>query len=55
MSLFASERGRARPLGLISIFLPWLCLMRGGLKPFVGQPLNLGRLSLMSNETTTAL
>ena len=25
-SRFASERGRARPLGLILVFLPWLYL-----------------------------
>ena len=51
-SLSASERGRARPLGLISFFLPWLCLTRGGLEPFVGQPSNLGLLRLILNEAT---
>ena len=50
MSLSASERGRVRPLGLISVFLPWLCLARGGLEPFAGQPSNLGPLPLISNE-----
>ena len=54
MSLSASERGRARPLGLISVFLRWLYLTRGGLEPFVGQPSNLGRLPLISNEVGAA-
>ena len=40
--------------GLICIFLPWLCLTWGGLEPFVGWPLNLGRSLLMSNEATAA-
>jgi len=25
MSLFASERGQAGPLGLVSVISPWLC------------------------------
>ena len=50
MSMSAYERGQARPLGLISIFLPWLCLTRGSLEPFAGQPSNLGLLPLISNE-----
>ena len=54
MSLSASEWGRVRPLGLISVFLPWLYLMCGGLEPFMGRPSNLGRSPLISNETTTA-
>ena len=33
--------------GLICIFLPWLYLTWGGLKPFVGWPSNLGRSLLM--------
>ena len=45
MSLSASERGRAGPLGLISVISPWLYLMRGDLEPFAGQPSNLGQLS----------
>ena len=45
MSLSTSERGQARPLGLILVFLPWLYLMQGGLKPFVGWPSNLGQLN----------
>ena len=45
MSLSASERGQAGPLGLVSVISPWLCLARGGLKPFVGRPSNLGHLS----------
>ena len=40
--------------GHISVFLSWLCLTWGGLKPFVGRPLNPGRTLLMSNEATTA-
>ena len=52
MSLSTSERGQARLLGLISVFLPWLYLTRGGLEPFVGQPLNLGLLPPISNEVT---
>ena len=42
MTLSTSEWIRQGPLGLIYAFLPWLCLMRGSLEPFVGQPLNLG-------------
>ena len=38
MSLSASERGWVGPLGLVLVISPWLCLVRGGLKPFVGQP-----------------
>ena len=54
MSLSASERGRARPLGLIMVFLPSLYLMRGGHEPFVGRPSNLGLVPLISNEATAA-
>ena len=54
MSLLASERGRARPLGLIYVFLPWLYLMRGSLEPLAGRPSNLGRSLLISNEMTIA-
>ena len=50
--LSASERGRAGPLGLVSVISPWLCLTRGGLEPFAGRPLNLGLLRLISNEAT---
>ena len=42
--LSASERGRAGPLGLVSVISPWLCLTRGGLEPFAGRPSNLGQL-----------
>jgi len=49
-SLSASERGRAGPLGLVSVISPWLCLARGGLEPFVGRPSNLGLSPLISNE-----
>ena len=49
-SLFVSERGRARPLGLVSVISPWLCSIRGGLEPFAGRPLNLGLLPPISNE-----
>ena len=42
MSLSASERGRAGPLGLVSVISPWLYSARGGLEPFVGWPSNLG-------------
>ena len=52
MSLFVSERGRARPLGLVSVISPWLCLVRGGLEPFMGRPSNLGLLSPISSEAT---
>ena len=52
MSLSASERGRAGPLGLISVISPWLCLTRRGLEPFAGQPSKLGLLRLISNEAT---
>ena len=41
-------------MGLIYVFLPWLCLMWGSLEPFVGQPSNPGRSLLMLSETTTA-
>ena len=54
MSLSTFERGWARPLGLLSVFQPWLYLTRGGLEPFVGRPSNLGRSLLMSNEATAA-
>ena len=50
MSLFVFERGRARPLGLVSVIFPWLCSVRGGLEPFAGRPSNLGLLSPISNE-----
>ena len=52
MSLFVSERGRARPLGLVSVISPWLYSLRGGLEPFAGRPSNLGLLSPISNEVT---
>jgi len=52
MSLFISERGRARPLGLVSVISPWLCSVRGGLEPFTGRPSNFGLLSPISNEVT---
>ena len=45
--LSASERGRAGPLGLVSVISPWLCLTRGGLEPFAGRPTNLGRSLLV--------
>ena len=54
MFLFASEQGRARPLGLILVFLPWLCLTRGGLEPFVVWPSNPDQASLILNEAATA-
>ena len=54
MSLSASERGQVRLLGLISVCLPWLCLMQGGLEPFAGRPSNLGQSSLISNEAGSA-
>ena len=54
MSLSASERGQARPLGLITVSLPWLYLTQGSLEPFVGRPSNLGQLPLISNEANTA-
>ena len=54
MSLSPSERGRAGPLGLVLVISPWLCLTRGGLEPFVGRPLNLGLVPLISNEATAA-
>ena len=41
-------------MGLIYVFLPWLYLTWGGLKPFAGRPLNPGRSLLMSNEATAA-
>ena len=41
-------------MGLICIFLPWLCLMWGSLEPFVGQPSNPSQSLLMSNEATVA-
>ena len=41
-------------MGLIYVFLPWLCLTRGGLEPFVGHPSNPGRLLLLLNEATAA-
>ena len=41
-------------MGLICVFLPWLCLTGGGLKPFVGRPSNPGRSLLMLNEATAA-
>ena len=49
-SLNASERGRAGPLGLVSVISPWLCLARGVLEPFAGRPSNLGLLPPLSNE-----
>ena len=52
MSQSAFERGREGPLGLISVVSPWLCLTRGGLEPFAGQPSNLGLLQLILNEAT---
>ena len=52
MSQSASERSWVGPLGLVSVISPWLCLTRGGLEPFVGRPLNLGLLWLISNEAT---
>ena len=54
MTLSALEQTRRGPLGLIYIFLPWLCLTRGGLEPFAGHPLNPDRSLLMLNEATTA-
>ena len=44
MSLFVSEPGRARPLGLVSVISPWLCSMQGDHEPFAGRPPNLGHL-----------
>jgi len=52
MSQSTFERGRAGPLGLVSVVSPWLCLTRGGLEPFAGQPSNLGLLRLILNEAT---
>ena len=52
MSLSASERGRAGPLGLVSIISLWLCLAQGSLEPFVGRPSNLGLSPPISNEAT---
>ena len=54
MTLPASEWIRQGPLGLIYAFLPWLCLTRGGLEPFMGWPLNPDRSLLMLNEATAA-
>ena len=54
MTLSASEQISQGPLGLICVFLPWLYLMQGGLKPFAGWPSNSGRSLLMLNEATTA-
>ena len=45
---------RAKATGAHLCFLSWLYLMRGGLKPFVGWPWNLGQSLLMLNEATTA-
>ena len=45
MSMSASKRGWAGPLGLISVISPWLCLTRGSLEPFAGWPSNLGQLT----------
>ena len=53
MTLPALGQTRRGPLGVHLCFLPWLYLMRGGLEPFMGQPLNLGRSLLMLNEATT--
>ena len=47
MTQSALEQTGRGPLGAHLCFLPWLCLMRGGLKPFVGQPSNLGWSVLM--------
>ena len=55
MSLSSSERDKVRPLGLLSVFLPWLCLTQDGLEPFAGQPSNLGQLPLILNEAAAAL
>ena len=52
MSLSASERGWAGPLGLVLVISPWIYLTRGGLEPFAGQPSNLGLLPIISNEAT---
>ena len=51
-SLSVSERGQARPLGLVSVISPWLCFARGGHEPFAGWPSNLGLLPPISNEAT---
>ena len=55
MTLSALRQTGQGPHGAHLRFLPWLCLMWGGLKPFMGRPLNLGRSLLMLNEATAAL
>ena len=54
MTLSASEQIGRGSLGLIYVFLPWLCLTRGGLEPFAGWPSNLGQLLLILNEVGAA-
>ena len=54
MTLSASGQTRLGLHGAHLRFLPWFCLTRGGLEPFVGRPLNPSRSLLMSNEATTA-
>ena len=49
----SAKLGEGR-MGLICVFLPWLCLTWGGLEPFAGQTSNLGRSLLMSNEAIAA-
>ena len=41
MTLSTSEQTGRGPLGAHLRFLPWLCLTRGGLEPFMGRPSNL--------------
>ena len=53
MTLSDSGQTRRGPHMAHLRYLPWLCLTRGGLEPFVGQPSNLGRSLLMLNEATT--
>ena len=54
MTLSASGQTGRGPLGAHLCFHPWLCLMRGGLEPFVGRPSNTGQSLLMLNEATAA-
>ena len=55
MTLSASGQTGRGLLEAHLCFLPWLCLTRGGLEPFVGRTSNPGLSLLMSNEATAAL
>ena len=54
MTLSALGQTGRGPHGAHLRFLPWLYLMWGGLKPFVGWPSNPGRSLLMLNEATVS-